>query len=263
MDPLLMARSAADANDRSLIQVIGRAAAILRALEGEKSGLSLAQIAERTGLARSTVQRIVGSLAAEKLLIAASPTGRVKLGPALLRLASSIEADFVSLVRPYIEKLSQDLEETVDLAVVKGDQMVFIDQIVGSHRLRAVSAVGEAFPLYCTANGKAYLAMLSDSDVARLIGKRLPRRTPHTLPTLPELMAELSRVRRKGFALDCEEHTIGICAAGVAMQDLLGEWVAVSVPVPTQRFHQKQHRIAEALLTTRATIQKQLGIAPS
>lgn len=256
-----MAHTAAEANDRNLVQVIGRAAGILRALEGEKSGLSLAQIAERTSLARSTVQRIVGSLAAEKLLIAASPTGRVKLGPALLRLASSIESDFTSLARPYLEKLSQDLEETVDLAVVKGDHMVFIDQIVGSHRLRAVSAVGEAFPLYCTANGKAFLATLSDRDVARLVGKRLNRRTPKTLTTLPDLLDDLARVRRTGFALDREEHTTGICAAGVAMPDLQGAWVALSVPVPTQRFLQKQRRIAEALLATRATIQKHLGIA--
>lgn len=257
-----MARPAASSNDRVLIQVIGRAAEILRALEGEKSGLSLAQLAERTSLARSTVQRIVGSLAAEKLLIAASPKGRVKLGPALLRLASSIEADFVSLARPYLEKLSQDLEETVDLAVVKGDHMVFIDQIVGSHRLRAVSAVGEAFPLYCTANGKAFLAELSDSEITRLIGKRLPRRTPHTLATLPDLMTDLVKVRRNGFALDREEHTLGICAAGVSMRDLLGDWVALSVPVPIQRFPQKQQRIAEALLATRAIMQSHLGIAP-
>ena len=67
--------------DKSQVQVIARAAAILRALENEAAGLSLGQIAQRVNLARSTVQRIVAALEAEKLVIAASPTGRVRLGP--------------------------------------------------------------------------------------------------------------------------------------------------------------------------------------
>src|SRR3974377_2427185 len=74
--------------DKSQVQVIARAAAILRALEDQALGLSLGQIAQRVDLARSTVQRIVAALEAEKLLIAASPNGRVRLGPPLLRLAA-------------------------------------------------------------------------------------------------------------------------------------------------------------------------------
>ena len=62
------------------------------------------------------------------------------------------------------------MSETVDLSAVKGDHLVFVDQVTGSQRLRAVSAVGETFPLYCTANGKAYLAQLDDSAVEQLIG---------------------------------------------------------------------------------------------
>src|SRR5262249_17787732 len=142
------------------IQVIARAGAILRALENESAGLSLGQIAQRVHLARSTVQRIVAALAAEKLVIAASPMGRVRLGPAILRLAASVQTDFVAPVRPFLVQLSHELHETVDLATVKHDHLVFIDQVIGSQRLRTVSAVGESFPLSCTANGKAYLAEL-------------------------------------------------------------------------------------------------------
>ena len=138
--------------------MIARAAAILRALEDEAAGLSLGQIAQRVNLARSTVQRIVAALEAEKFLIAASPNGRVRLGPTILRLAASARTDFVAVARPYLVQLSNELKETVDLAVVKKDHLVFIDQVIGSQRLRTVSAVGETFPLHCTANGKAYLA---------------------------------------------------------------------------------------------------------
>ena len=84
---------------QSQVQVIARAAAILRALEDEAAGLSLGQIAQRVNLARSTVQRIVAALEAEKFLIAASPNGRVRLGPTILRLAASARTDFRSLSR--------------------------------------------------------------------------------------------------------------------------------------------------------------------
>ena len=107
------------ANDKSQVQVIARAATILRALEAENAGLSLGQIAQRVSLARSTVQRIVAALQTEKLVIAATPNGRVRLGPTILRLAASVRSDFLALARPFLERLSEELHETVDLAMVQ------------------------------------------------------------------------------------------------------------------------------------------------
>jgi IclR family transcriptional regulator, acetate operon repressor len=248
-------------NDRSQVQVIARAAAILRALEEETPGLSLGQIAQRVNLARSTVQRIVAALEIEKLVIAASPNGRVRLGPTILRLAASAHTDFVSLARPFIVRLSNELHETVDLSTVKKDRVVFIDQVIGSHRLRAVSAVGEAFPLYCTANGKAYLAALDDAAVERLIGRSYEVRTPKTIIKLEPLLKELRSVRKGGVAFDLEEHTAGICAAGVVLRDALGNYAAISVPVPTQRFHDRRRRIAESLIEIKDVMQRQLAAA--
>jgi DNA-binding IclR family transcriptional regulator len=247
--------------DKSQVQVIARAAAILRALEEQPAGLSLGQIAQRVALARSTVQRIVAALAAEKLLIAASPAGRVRLGPTILRLAASARIDFVALARPFLVQLSNELNETVDLASIKKDHLVFVDQVIGPHRLRAVSAVGETFPLYCTANGKAYLAQLDEVALARLIGTSFERRTPNTITRLDELIKELKSVRKSGVAFDREEHTLGICAAGVVMRDLLGNDVAISVPVPVQRFRTREKLIVERLLATRRALVEHLAAA--
>ena len=186
-------------SDKSQVQVIARAAAILRALEEQPIGLSLGQIAQRVDLARSTVQRIVAALEAEKLVIAASPTGRVRLGPTILRLAASARTDFVSIARPFLMRLSQELGETVDLATIRKDHLIFIDQVIGPHRLRAVSAIGETFPLYCTANGKAYLAQLDEVAIAHLIGTSYERRTPNTITLINGLTKELEsgpQVRR-------------------------------------------------------------------
>ncbi len=249
-------------NDKSHVQVIARAATILRALEDENGGLSLGQIAQRVNLARSTVQRIVAALETEKLVIAATPNGRVRLGPTILRLAASVHSDFIVLARPHLERLSEELRETVDLALVKKDHLVFIDQVIGSQRLRTASAVGEIFPLHCTANGKAYLAQLSNSGVEELIGCAYERRTPKTITRLDPLLAELRAVRRMGVAFDREEHTLGICAAGVVLQDPLGNCLAISVPVPSQRFQKRQALIAEKLLATKRTLEAHMDSKP-
>ncbi len=238
-------------NDKSQVQVIARAATILRALEEENAGLSLGQIAQRVNLARSTVQRIVSALEIEKLVIAATPNGRVRLGPTILRLAASVRSDFLALARPFIVRLSEELRETVDLSTVKKDHLVFIDQVIGPHRLRTVSAVGETFPLYCTANGKAYLAQLDDAKIEALIGRIYEPRTPKTITRLDALLDDLKSVRRNGVAYDREEHTLGVCAVGVALQDPLGNAVAISVPVPTQRFQDRHGLIAERLKETK------------
>ena len=247
------------ANDKSQVQVIARAATILRALEEENKGLSLGQIAQRVNLARSTVQRIVAALECEKQVIAATPNGLVRLGPAILRLAASVRSDFLALARPYLERLSEELHETVDLAMIKKDYLVFIDQVIGSQRLRAVSAVGETFPLYCTANGKAYLAQLSEAGVEKLVGRAYEPRTPHTITKLDALLKELAEARRAGAAYDREEHTLGICAVGVALHDPLGNPIAISVPVPSQRFEDRAALIAERLTATKRAMETHIN----
>lgn len=246
-------------SNRTGIQVIARAAAILRALEDEPDGLSLGQLAQRVKLARSTVQRIVGALAAEHLLIAASPTAGVKLGPALVRLASSANVELDQLVRPALVKLSRSLKETVDLSQLKGNGAVFIDQVPGEHRLRAVSGIGESFPLHCTANGKALLSLLSQEKRSALIGKSPRAYTDHTLTNLDELNREIEECRRTQIAFDREEHTEGIAAVGTAFLDPLGRPLAISIPVPTTRFNRLESKLVTELRRTRREIESLLS----
>ena len=241
------------------IQVIARAAAVLRALEDEERGLSLGQIANRVGLARSTVQRIVAALEAEQFVITTSASGGIRLGPALLRLAESVNTSAADLAMPLITGLSAALMETVDLSVPKGDHLVFVDQVIGPQRLRTVSAVGEAFPLFCTANGKAFLATLSDAEVARRIGQTYETRTPHTLTSFKALKADLAKTRARGYAIDAEEHALGITAVGISIYDMLGNPLMVSVPVPTARFEQNRDAIIRQLLETRQLLQACFG----
>jgi DNA-binding IclR family transcriptional regulator len=242
-----------DGRAASGVQVIARAVAILRALKNQDAGLSLGQIAERVALPRSTVQRLVDALKAERLVIAAGPDGGVRLGPEIQSLAESGRMDVVAFCRPHLLALSRLTGETVDLAVLKGDRLVFIDQVIGEQRLRAVSFIGETFPLSNTANGKAALALLPDTAVAEVLRRERPRRPPGAF------LRELADVRATGLAFDLEEHSAGISAVGAAFRDRAGSIYAISIPVPAARFAANRASLAEALGEAVGRIAASLG----
>ncbi len=239
-----------DAGSRSQnpVQVITRVADILRALEGERDGLSLAQIASRVGLARSTVHRLTVGLTSEGFVVPASPNGRVRLGPALARLGIASRLELKEELEPFVRRLANALEETIDVAVLDGSSVRFIDQIEGAHRLRAVSRVGDRFPLHCSANGKALLAALPREGAERLLPTRLEAFTPNTITSRAALWKELDQVTQAGVAFDREEHTVGICAVASVVQDAASTAAALTVVMPTQRFVGNEQYFADHLL---------------
>ncbi len=240
--------------ERSGIQVIARAAAILRSLELEPDGLSLGDIAKRISLPRSTVQRIVAALAQERLLMSASLQARVKLGPALVVLGAAADMGTERIARPIMQELSDLADETVDLSILKADSAVFVEQIQGTQRLVAVSAVGKAFPLHCTANGKALLALLAPERRASLLTGRLKRYTKATNTDRAGLEAEIQDIAKSGLAYDMEEHSVGICAIGTAFRDSLGREFSLSIPVPASRFPDKRQQLSKVLIRARAEL---------
>jgi DNA-binding IclR family transcriptional regulator len=252
--------SSPETAQRNGVQVIERAARILRELAGAPEGLSLSQLAERSGLARATVHRLVGALQDERFVVAASPNGRVKLGPGLASLAVIAAPDLVRDTHPYVARLSQELNETVDLSVLQHDHVVFVDQVAAPRRLRAVSAIGAAFPAHCPANGKVLLSTLSDPQLEQLLPRDLEALTPNTIVDRDRLLAELDVARHTGVAFDREEHTIGICGLGCVVRDLAGRVASISVPLPAQRFYGNEEGLAEKLLATCEEVTETLAI---
>jgi DNA-binding IclR family transcriptional regulator len=242
-----MGRSTEDASGTG-IQVIARAADILRALRLAPNGLAQAEVAEQVGLARSTIHRLLNALEDEGLVESDGRRGRYRLGHEVGRLADTARRGLLSSLHPMMEELSREVNETVDLSVLDRSKATFVDQVVAPHRLRAVSAVGESFPLYCTANGKAFLAAMSPHDLARATAGTLPKLTKRTITDHEQLAAELERVRAEGMAYDREEHTEGICAVGSIIRGLTGLSVAASIPLPAQRFYGRETELRDALL---------------
>jgi DNA-binding IclR family transcriptional regulator len=240
--------------EHSGIQVIARAAAILRAVG--RDPVSLGTLARQTGLPRSTVQRIVDALAAEQFL-EAGETG-VRLGWGLARLAQLASSDVVLAVRPHLEDLFASTHESVDIAARHGAEVSFLDRIVSDQELRVVPITDKPRPLHAMANGKAILAGMADAEVERLMAGKLVRLTDTTITTMPALLAELATIRENGFSYDREEHVAGVCAIGatIAAPGLAPH--AISVAVPASRFYTNLESLQESVQLAKHAIEATL-----
>ena len=242
------------------MQVITRAAAILSALAEPEGGRSLAQLAAQTDLPKTTVHRICTALEQVGYVHSDAQTGHRELGPSLLRLAVIGRRDLRAVLEPLIERLSVDLNETVDLAVLDGGRVLFVAQHPAPQRaLMAIARVGAQFPAYSMASGKVLLAQLPREELLR----RLPRRLEPTLVGHPRtreaLLRELEQARATGLGYEREELRHGICAVAVAITDADGRSASIAVPMPTARFEESKERVAAVLLALKQATEARYG----
>lgn len=240
-------------------QVIARAAAILSALEKFPFGASLGQLSKACDLPRTTVHRMVGSLEAQQLVI--TDGSGVRLGPALVRLAASAHRDVIGISRPYIEALGRKTRETVDLCIYRGTHSVLVDQYASDQELRVVSAVGTAFPIHCTAHGKALLAQLSEAVLSTMYpaDSTLEGRTVKTVVSLDALRADLEAGIESGYSIDREEHALGVCGIGLTLRTGFVDQYALALAVPALRFESRFVELKDALIQCKAEIEAVIG----
>ncbi len=248
------------------MQLISRAAAVLRALEGQPSGRSLGQIAAATGLPRPTVQRIVDALRVEQLVVEDPLRGGVRLGTAIARMASSLRSDLTLFARPHLDSLARETQETTALTVLRDSHAVLLAQSSPPDRdIVLRSQLGTGLPLHCTANGKAALLCLPVAARLAALGgmaASLPRRTARTQTSVAALLAELEEVARgDGVAIDIEETYDGVCAAAIGISDGLGTAYSIAVIVPASRFTSSLPRLRTALVACRRAVQESAGLA--
>jgi len=238
------------------VEVVARAARILRLLGESTAELTTTQIAERAGLPRSTVHRIVGTLH-ELRLVVHEPPGRLRLGPEVARLAADARIELVRAVQPHLVELSRSVGETAGLAVLEGHRVRFLDTAVAA-RPAPVSLVCSV-PAHCTANGKALLAALPEPALDSVLPERLASLTPRSIATHEALRAELDRVRRDGVAYSREEYADGICGVGMAIHDGSGHVGAITVAAPATRFYGRETALTGALGATVTRVDAELA----
>jgi DNA-binding IclR family transcriptional regulator len=242
------------------VQVIARVGQLFRALDGEPSGLTLTELANRLSLPRSTVHRLVGALSTEGFLISTA-TGQVRIGPELIRIANASRLELRQQVEPIMRHIYDSVGETVDCSVLEGDHLRVVEVIPTQHQLRVVAEVGAVFPLHCTSKGKAVLAQLGDEEIERLLPRTLHRFTANTKTTRSQVLKDIEETRRAGLAFDNDEHVVGVTAVAIGARDPYGSVFALSIPVPTQRFQELRDAVLETLLDARTELGTILGVS--
>lgn len=242
--------------DGPVIESVDRALRVLQVLSRYGAGATLEELAEETGLPKSSLHRTLAALRQRGFAVSEGD-GRYLLGAELLRVAFDFHErlDVRAVLRPVLEQLREQLNETVHLGVLDGADVVYLDKLESSHPIRLTSMVGGRNPAHATAVGKALLAWTYATDDAirgwlKRIGS-LRGRTPNTITDEQGLVREMARIRGDGYARDMEESELGVRC--VAVPVFLGRTIpdaAISVSAPRDRLPATRIReVARALLT--------------
>ena len=220
------------------MQSVGRAIRILELVAEHPGQLGVTELGRRLGVHKATASRLVSTLAGGGLLERDRATDKYRPGFGLVRLATTAVADLdlVRKARPVMERLAEETQETVNLAVLDGREVVNIDQVAGSHAVVNVNWVGRRTPLHCTSNGKILLAHLPATERDRILAGPLDVRTPRTIGDPDVLRTQLRQARRQGYAFTVEELELGLNAVAAPVRGPGGAVVAaLSVAGPAYR----------------------------
>jgi DNA-binding IclR family transcriptional regulator len=221
------------------IRAVERALDVLSCFSSETPELTMTQIAEQTGINKSTVHRYLATLEGKRFVERNPSTGIYKLGIRSLQMAYlTLEHNKLRrLASTYLRQLCEQYLENVNLAVLDEADVIYIDIVESPQRVKLAAAVGQRLPAFSTASGKAILACLPREKVERILDQGMRAYTPHTIQSREAYFEDMRRSYERGFAISEQEYEEGINA--VAAPIFLGnnEPVgSVSIAGPSYRF---------------------------
>jgi DNA-binding IclR family transcriptional regulator len=248
------------------VQSIERALSLLEALEDSRGEVGIAELSKRVALHVSTAHRILATLVARGYARQNPETGRYALGAKALHLAESYlgQMDLRRVVRPVLERLTQETGETANLVILDRREALYLDKVESPQSLRIFSRIGRRAPLHCTAVGKVLLADRPKAQVDALLGRGpLERLTRHTITSAGQVRRELEKVRDQGFALDREECEEGACCIAVPIRNAQGDVeAALGISAPTTRLTpRRMEELVPIMLRTGRQVSAQLGFS--
>ena len=183
--------------------------------------LRVTDLSRELDVAVSTAHRLLHIMSLHGFVEQDTDSRRYRLGAAALKLSRRpIGRNLVATARPHLQRLSEELGETVNLVVLDGSEALFLDGVESRQLVRVATRTGARIPAYETAGGKALLAALPFAIVRGLYSDGLSRATRFTVPDLAELEQDLARTRERGYALNLGEHMAEVCAIGVPLPAL-------------------------------------------
>ncbi|WP_067450208.1 IclR family transcriptional regulator [Actinomadura macra] len=216
------------------VRSLERAFELLEQMADAGGEITLSELTEVSGLPMPTIYRLMRTLVNHGY-VRQEPSKRYALGPRLIRLGEGASRLLGSWARPVLSRLVDDVGETANMAVLEGDEAVYVAQVPSKHSMRMFTEVGRRVQPHCTGVGKALLSQLSEHRVREILTRTgMESQTPNTFTDPDALVTELARIREQGYAVDDEEQEIGVRCVAVP---LLGAptLTALSVSGPSAR----------------------------
>lgn len=250
------------------IRALERGLAVLEAL-GHGELASLSEIARTTELPCSTTFRILETLRQRGYVEQDESAGLYHIGFKAVQIggAYSATSPLPQASHLVMTALVEKINETANLAILDGNEAVYIHQVESQHSIRMFTQLGARAPLYCTGVGKVLLAWRPEGDLELLLGgRRFKSFTATTITSMKDMVSELEEVRERGFAIDDEERESGVRCVTAPVRDVHGTVIAaLSVSAPTTRFPKKRiASFASEVVAAASKVSNRLGyVSPS
>jgi IclR family transcriptional regulator, KDG regulon repressor len=241
---------------------VANAARVLKSFTSAEREWGVSDLARKLGIAKSTAHRLLATLTDEGLLEQDLETGRYRLGLAVFDLAAAAQSmDLHEAALSPMTDLRNRTGETVQVAVLDGREVVYVERLDSPNTLRLFLEVGRRNSAHCTGCGKALLAFSPPDVVDRALRNwKLPRKTTFTITDLTVLRADLAASRERGYARNAHESEVGVVSVAAPIRDASGRVVAaLSVAGPAQRLEPHELKVAQATMQSAALISRRLG----
>lgn len=232
------------------------AAEVLSALKRSDQALTLAQLERTLPRSKSLIFRVLRELESREL-VARDSSGRYRLGIEAFELGAAYlhQSSYTDVIRQTLEQLARDTGDTVNLGVLRGGEVLYIMKFPGASSYVTISRVGGRVPANCVAIGKALLAQLPEEEIRGRLRDPLTKMTERSVDRVDDLLDELGRVRRDGYAVDREQAALGRCAVALtAKMSFPDDLAAISLSTAASTFDTRREALVQHLQRARDTL---------
>ncbi len=234
------------------VQSLMRALGILNTLADSDDGMTLTEISQRVKLPPSTVHRLLTTMQHERYVTFDGERTLWSIGVQAFSVGNAFtkNRNLSQIARPYMRALMEESGETVNLAVADGGEVIFLSQVECRKMMRALVTPGRRALMHCSGVGKALLAFLPGSEVDVIIAQHgQPKMTDRTRTSPNSLKQDLEIARKQGWAVDDEEHAVGLrCVAGVVRDETGQPIAALSLSGPAARISEERLAVFGSLV---------------
>lgn len=250
---------------KNRLSSVANAARVMKSFSSHNPTWGVAELSEHLDLSTSTTHRLLSTLADEGVLDQDAETARYRLGLSVFDMAAAMpkqrslhEAVLVSMT-----ELRSRTGETVQVGVLDGREVVYVERLDSPNTLRIFTELGRRNAAHRTSTGKALLAFMPPAQRDRVLrGWKLDSKTQYTITDPVALREELSAIKRRGYAENRQEHELGVVSVAAPIKDASGYAIAaLSLAGPTERMDEHRATYVEAVVVLARTISRQMGWA--